>query len=124
MVDERMPTEPDRIDLSAIDPRAKSEEFDQLVRGIRLAATPELIRRQARSSIWGQYRRWRRPLLAASGLLAIASAAVLLLVPPSTPRQEASLAAAFGVPSAVAQWVQSGETPTPDALPGNEGSER
>jgi hypothetical protein len=124
MMDEQKPMEPDRIDLSPLDPRAESADFDRLLREIRLAATPELIRRQAISSIWGQFRSWRRPVLAASGLLALASAVVLLLVPSSTPQQRTTLAEAFGVPSAVAQWVQSGEKPTPDALLGDEGTGR
>ena len=119
MIDDRMHGDSDRLDLTALDPLADTARFERLVREIRCAATPELVRRQAGLALWGQLARWRRSVLAASGLVALASVIVLTVAHPSTRTSATSqitLAEAFGVPSQVARWVQANDKPTPADL--------
>ncbi|MDD4858460.1 MAG: hypothetical protein PHD74_10225, partial [Candidatus Krumholzibacteria bacterium] len=71
MTDERKDGREDRIDFSCLDPRASAEHFEDLVRGIRLAAIPELERRSGAMSLWGQIVRWRRPVAVLLGLLGL-----------------------------------------------------
>jgi hypothetical protein len=124
MMDDRNHDDPERLDLTPLDPRADPARFERLVREVRRAATPELVRRQTGLTLWGQLTRWRRPILATSGLLALASAVVLLVVHPSATTQatQTTLAEGFGVPSQVARWVQGTEKPSPGDLLGAEGS--
>jgi hypothetical protein len=122
MTDDQIHDDPDRLDLSPLDPLADTARLERLLREVRLAATPELVRRQANPTLWGQLARWRRPVFATSGLLALASAVVLLVVHPSTATQT-TLAEAFGVPSQIARWVQVSDKPTPGDLIGLERSE-
>jgi hypothetical protein len=122
MMDDQIQGDPDRLDLSSLDPRADTARFERLLREVRLAATPELVRRQSNPTLWGQLARWRRPVIAVSGLLALASAIVLLVVHPSITTQT-TLAEAFGVPSQVARWAQVNDKPTPGDLLGLERSE-
>jgi hypothetical protein len=123
MMDDQIHGNPDRIDLTPLDPRADAVRFERLVREVRCAATPELLRRQARLTPWSQIARWRRPILAASGMLALASVIILALIHPSTTTQM-TLAEAIGVPSQVAGWVQATEKPSPGDLLGIERSEQ
>ena len=122
MMDEQINGDPDRLDLTPLDPRADASRFERLVREVRRAAASELVRRQASLTPWGQIARWRRPILSASGLLALASAAVVVLVHPSA-KTQITVAEAFGVPSQVAHWVQATDNPTPGELLGLERSE-
>lgn len=123
MIDDQTHGDSDRLDLTALDPRADAVRFERLVQDVRRAATPELVRRQAGLTLWGQLARWRRPVFAASGLLVLASTVVLLVVHPSTTSQ-ITLAEAFGVPSQVARWVQTSDNPTPGDLLGLERSKQ
>lgn len=117
MMDDQTHGDQDRLDLSTLDPRADATRFEQLVREVRRAATPELVRRQVGLTLWGQISRWRRPILVGSGLLALVSAVVLAAVHPST-TTPTRLAEAFGVPSQVARWVQATDKPSPGDLLG------
>jgi hypothetical protein len=121
MMDDQSRGDSDRLDLSPLDPRTDALRFERLVREVRRAATPELVRRQAGLTLWGQIARWRRPILAASGLVALVSVIVLAVAHPSATSQT-TLAEAFGVPSQVARWVQANEKPTPGDLLGLERS--
>jgi len=123
MMDDKTRGDPDRLDLTPLDPRADAASFERLVREVRRAATPELVRRQAGLSLWGQIARWRRPILAASGLMALASVIVLVVAHPPTTKQT-TLAEAIGVPNQVARWVQAPDKPTPGDLLGLERSEQ
>ena len=111
MTDDRTRGDSEGPDLTPLDPRADGDRFERLVRELRCAATPELARRQAGLGLWGQLVRWRRPVFAASGLLALVAAAVLALVHPSVTRQS-TLADAIGVPDPVARWLPATETPS------------
>jgi hypothetical protein len=122
MADERMHEDPERIDLSMLDPQADPGRFEDLLRGVRRAATPELLRRQAGTTLWGQMRRWRRPILVTSGALALAAAVVLIFVQPT--RTSSTTEDAFGVPSTVSQWMRSEEKPSPADLLEAEGGSR
>jgi len=112
----------DRLDLSPLDPRADAERFERLAGEIRRAARPELVRRQGALGLWGEFARWRRGILIASGGLAFASILVLGMMQPSTSTQS-GLAETFGIPEVWAQWVESGENPGPGDLLSLERSE-
>ncbi len=118
------PEEEDRPDLRPLDPRADAAGFGRVVRGIVDAAGPELARRRLRYGrgvygLWSEIRAWRRPVLALSGAVALASVLVLLLVKPSG---SSGFAEAAGVPSAWAEWLQAGQNPAPADLIGLDGS--
>jgi hypothetical protein len=121
MTDDR--NDPDRLDLTPLDPQADAVRFERLIREVRRAATPELLRRQGALTPWGQIARWRRPILAGSGLLGLVAAAFLTLVHPSTTEQT-TLAEAIGVPGRVAQWVLATDKPSPGDVLGVERSEQ
>jgi hypothetical protein len=113
----------DRLDFSPLDPRADASGFEQLVRDVRRAAAPELVRRRASTTIWGQIATWRRPILVGSGALALVAALVVVVVrPAATP--PATLEEALGVPGQIAPWVQATERPSPGELLGTEWSPR
>jgi hypothetical protein len=113
--DDRAPEDANRVDLAPLDPRADAARFERLLREVRRAATPELLRRQANLTVWDLIARWQRPILAGSGLLTLISAVVLALSHPATMKQ-ATLAEMCGVPSPVARWVQATGKPTPADL--------
>jgi hypothetical protein len=114
--DANAPSE-ERVDLSAIDPFADPAEFERTLDKIHHRAEPLLRARRALPDVWCLVASWRRPVLIASGMLACA--AVLALVS-LEPREEevGSLTEAAGFPHNVAEWVESGQTPTPAALLG------
>lgn len=128
MKDDLNRDDPGRLDLSLLDPRSDVPRFEQLVRDVRRAATPELVRRQCSQTLWGQIARWRRPIFAAAGAVALASVIVLAVAHPSmTTAQtgqttQTTVAEAFGVPTPVARWVQANDKPTPGYLLGLERS--
>jgi len=104
--------EEERLDLSGCDPQRDTARFEQLLEGIRRAAAAELHRRQAALGLWGQFWRWRLPILAGSGLLALAALAFLLTQEPAeTPRS--LVAEATGVPSAWLYRSASEAEPAP-----------
>lgn len=115
MTDDRGQDGHARVDLSPLDQLGDAARFEGLVRGVLRAAAPELARRQAPPPVYALIARWRRPVLAASGLLAAASLAVLLLTHPVSDRRE-TLAEAGGVPREWATWAQADRNPTPGEL--------
>ena len=123
MTDDMKRDRDERVDLSALDPCEDPERFERLVRGIRRAATPELMRRQGALGLWGELARWRRPILAASGVLAIASVLVLATVRPSSSTRSFA-AETLGIPAEWAHWIESGDRPGPADLLSAEWSER
>jgi hypothetical protein len=80
------------------------------------AAGPELTRRRADPHLTDLLVCWRRPILAAVALLAIASAVALLAVREPATSHENAVAKALGVPSALAEWTRAGARPTPGEL--------
>jgi len=105
----------ERLDISPLDPRGDAKRFERVIQEIRRAATPELLRRQGALGLWGEFARWRRAILVASGGLALASILVLGIMQPSA-STHSGLAETFGVPEAWARWVESGENPGPGDL--------
>lgn len=109
----------ERIDLSALDPGADAARLERLIAQVRVAATPELMRRAqvARSRLEGLglldlFLRWRRSILAASALLALASTLTLVSVRGTTTVQT-SLAEALGVPSEWTSWLRTSSDTVP-----------
>jgi hypothetical protein len=66
----------DPLDFGPLDPTRDARRFDWIVAETLDRARPELARR-AMPSPWRQLVGWSRPTLAAAGLAAIASAAIL-----------------------------------------------
>jgi ferric-dicitrate binding protein FerR (iron transport regulator) len=103
----------DRLDLSALDPTAPTEELDRAVSAILRRAEPTLARRRGSRTVLGTLSAWRRPMAAGLGLAA--GIALLLLVRAKEPAVEvggsATLAEAIGLSSSVASWVERGDTP-------------
>lgn len=114
-------TDDSRIDLSAVDPGADPSRLDRSARTIASRVAPSLRRRRERvPPLWIELVEWRRPVLAAAALVAVASI-IVLTRPPSTTAFMASpgpgtLAEAAGVPPLAASWVESGLPPSNEAL--------
>jgi len=103
----------DRIDLSPLDPTRDPVRYARAVRGIMDAAMLPLAARRARVTPIGQVTRWWRPMLAMAAAFALAAIGVLTQVTPATAApQEAGVAEALGIPTAVASWMTTGETPS------------
>ncbi len=114
-------TDDDRIDLSALDPDRDPARLERSARAVAARVAPSLRRRRERvPALWLGLARWRRPVVAAATLVAVASVAVLVL-PHRTASTGASaapvtLAEAEGVPAALAGWVEGGQEPSGAAL--------
>jgi hypothetical protein len=109
----------DRMDLSPLDPLGDDESLERFVGRVRAAATRELLRRQAPPRLGDLIVRMRRPILAASGLLALASLLVLLTVQPSRRQPDDAVATALGVPGVCADWAYSTGRPSVGELLGS-----
>lgn len=125
MVDGHDHDAPQGLDLSSLDATAGAGRLDRLVDGVMAAAAAELARRRAAPSIWDLITRWRRPVLAMSGALALGVLAVFLLVHPRATAAAAGVAAtatqvtlaeAAGVPREWVRWEQADRNPTPAEL--------
>ncbi len=115
MVDDRR-DEVSPIDLTALDPTADAVRFERVVASLCERASPVLARRAAsrasgvpggRTMTWS-LRDWQRIAWPAAAAIALASLAVLRVGSPAIgatldPDQE--LAAAVGVPAALAEWL-------------------
>jgi hypothetical protein len=115
MEDESRHERIEQVDLTPLDPCADTARFERMVARVLHAAGPELSRRQTVLSIWDLLARWRRPVLATSGLLATAALVVLLGTRPAT-TSRTSLAEACGVPAEWVRWAQAARNPTPAEL--------
>ena len=69
--------------------------FERFVQRVRTAATPELLRRQTAQGWGGIIVRWRNPILALSGLLAVLSVGLLLIS--ARPQATLLLVAVFAI---------------------------
>jgi hypothetical protein len=109
-----------RLDLSPLLPPDDTARFEALVLRIRRLADPELALRREEPTLWSVLGRWRRPVLAASGLLAAASIFAFAVLDPRSGSVEsgATTTDIWGVPSEWSRWMQSGERPTPGFLIG------
>lgn len=109
--------DPDRIDLTPLDPLRDEAFLERHVGRIRAAATPELVRRQSRRSVMGQLLQWARPILAISVCLALMSVVALVHEQRhAAKRERGGIAEALGVPSSLSGWVNAGERPEAEDL--------
>jgi hypothetical protein len=116
MIEERIDGGEEPLDLSPLERLSGSGELDRFVRRTMGAATAELARRQATLTLGGLLVRWRRPILAAAGLITVVSITVLLTVRSPSEGGRGTLTEALGVPRTWAVWVRAGEQPTPGQL--------
>lgn len=114
---------PGPIDLTSLLPEDEESRFEGLVLRVRRDAMAELSRRRRAVSLWGVIENWRRPILAGSGVLAVASlAAMVLMDRQGTTADTASTRSdAWGIPTELARWMESGTRPTPAELVGLRG---
>lgn len=111
--------DPERLDLSPLDPAADAERWARLATAIARRAAPELARRAALKSPLYLLAGWARPMLSAAAALA-AIAVTTLATADRTPRREAALprglVEVLQVPAPAATWLQEEREPTVDDL--------
>jgi hypothetical protein len=105
------------LDLSALDAQLDGERLERLVRATMERAQPELERR-ALPSAWRQLVGWSRPTLAAAGLAALASAAVLGGPPLNADDAAAPVlnAEVATLPALLDDWLLEARMPTPSEM--------
>lgn len=104
--------EPERIDLSPLDPAADQLAYERLVRRILDAAAPELARRAGQLDALDLVAGWARPtLVAASIVAALAAGALFATDRADSATGSGSVVEALGVPSPAAEWLESGREP-------------
>lgn len=106
--------EPERTDLSALDPRADRLGYERWVRRIMEAAAPELARRAAATTPLALLAGWARPTLAAAAAIAVLAIAALAATERAGAAEDEALtvADALGLPAEPAQWLDEGRAPT------------
>lgn len=105
--------EPDRVDLSALDPAGDSLAYERLVRRVMDAAGPELARRARAATPLAFLASWARPTLAAAAVIALLALGALFVTERSAPIVEtASVTDALGVPAPASDWLAEGREPT------------
>ena len=106
----------DRIDLSAIDPRADELRWERMVGDVLRAGG--VAPAAPRPTPVLQLLRWTRPVLAAAAAVAaLALPGLAGGTPDAPPRSAASpLARALGMPAPVARWVQAERTTETDRM--------
>lgn len=104
--------EPDRVDLSPLDPAEDQLHYERLIRRITMAAAPELARRAEASAPLALLGAWARPALAAAAIIAALATGAIV----ATDRAPASPGAAslteMGLPDPAAGWLAEGREPT------------
>lgn len=105
--------EPERIDLSPLDPSADQLAYERLVRRIMDAADAELVRRAEQSSPLALVVGWARPTLVAASIIAALAAGALVATDRPVPAaaSSASVAEALGVPAPAAEWLEADREP-------------
>lgn len=105
--------EPERVDLSPLDPTTDRLRYERLVRRIVDAAGPELARRAGEAGPLAVLGEWARPALTAAAIIAALALGALMATargggsaPPDT------LVDALGVPAPAADWLEEGREPT------------
>jgi anti-sigma-K factor RskA len=105
----------ERLDLTPLDPSTEADRFEQLVGRIRSTAAAELMRRQEELGVWGILAQWRRAVVAAAGVLAVASILTLVLLQPSV-MSEGQRATVVGIPDQWADWIRDDTQLGPEDL--------
>jgi len=107
--------DPQRLDLSSLDPTANSERWERLVHTIMQRAAPELARRAAAVDPVGMLSSWIRPLIPAAAALAAASAGLLLWSARDGGTAVANVPGvveALQIPRPAADWLVEGRGPS------------
>jgi hypothetical protein len=111
--------DPERLDLSPLDPAADAERWARLAAAIARRAAPELARRAQLKSPLLFLAGWARPMLSAAAALAAISVATLATAD-HTPRRVATpprgLVEVLQVPAPAAAWLLEERAPTVDDL--------
>lgn len=113
-----MAYEPERLDLSPLDPIGDRRAYDRLVRRIMEAAGPELARRAADRGPIALVAGWARPALAAAAVIAVIAIAAIAATERAAGEagEAGTVADALGVPAPAAEWLEEGREPTPAEL--------
>lgn len=108
-----MTMEPERVDLSALDPVLDRLGYERLVRRIMDAAGAELARRAAPPTALSLVGGWARPMLTAAAVVAVLAAGILAATERAgADGAEPSFVEALGVPAPAADWLTEGREPT------------
>lgn len=103
---------PGRVDFTALEDATRERRVAAVV-AARVAPVLS-ARRAGRGGAWLQLLRWRRPVVAAAGLLAAASLAVIVCVPGSRSSDAGASRTAIeasGAPGVIANWAERGQVP-------------
>jgi anti-sigma-K factor RskA len=104
--------EPDRLDLSALDPARDRVRWEGFLREVMRRAEPELARRAARNGVLGVVGSWVWPTLSAAAVAAIVSGAALTLSRTETePATLGGVVQALGVAEPVSTWLMEERAP-------------
>ncbi|NIP83390.1 MAG: hypothetical protein GWM90_30860 [Gemmatimonadetes bacterium] len=107
--------EPERVDLSPLDPSLDRLRYERLVRRIVDAAAPELARRAGEAGPLAALGAWARPTLTAAAVIAALAVGTLVAVERGRDAP-ATMVDALGVPAPAAEWLEQGREPTASDL--------
>lgn len=108
--------EPQRVDLSPLDPRVDQLRYERLIRRILGAAEPELARRARQAGPLALVAGWARPTLAAAAIIAAVALGALLAHERARTQPTEFMVDALGVPAPAADWLTEGREPTASDL--------
>jgi hypothetical protein len=106
--------EPERPDLSPLDPRVDVDRWERLVRRIMTRSAAELQRRQA-AGVFGLFDgllAWSRPALATAAALAALSLLALSQLKTPTLAQPATFIRSAAIPAPMSVWLEEGQPPS------------
>lgn len=108
-----MSREPERVDLSPLDPTLDRLAYERLVRDIVAAAGPELARRARAAGPLALLAGWARPTLAAAAIIVlVALGALFAFDSGGAGGDDARSLEALGIPAPAAEWLEDGREPT------------
>ena len=108
--------QPQRVDLSPLDPTADQLRYERLIRRILGAAEPELARRARQAGPIALVAGWARPTLAAAAIIAAVALGALTANERTRTQPMESLVDILGVPAPAAVWLEEGREPTASDL--------
>lgn len=109
--------EPERVDLSPLDPSVDQLRYERLVRRIVDAAGPELTRRAGEAGPLVALGAWTRQTLTAAAIIAaVAVGAIVATERASQAAEPETVVGALGVPDQAAEWLEEGREPTASDL--------
>lgn len=111
--------DPERLNLSALDPAADRDRWEHLIHTIVESAKPELARRASVRSPLLLLAAWARPMLSAAAVLAMVSIAALNTMSRGsngTALQASGMIEELQVPAPLATWLAEERAPTIEEL--------